>query len=79
MSLSDVIRDPSPEGAMEVLEFAVPQELHGAIGLQSAEAAMDYIFDTVESLLIGAVEVVKVEYLDRIYEMVSNIVGAAFA
>ncbi len=76
MSIRDVIRDPSPEGAMEVLEFSVPEELHGAIGLNNTDIAMDYIFDTVESLLIRAVEIVKVEYLDRIYEMVQNIVMA---
>ena len=78
MAIRDVIRDPSPEGALEVLEFAVPNELHGAIGLNSTESAMDYIFDTVEQLLIRGVEVIKVEYLDRIYEMVSNILQAAF-
>ena len=79
MTLSDIIRDPSPEGAMKVMEFAVPEELHGAIGLNNTDLAMDYIFDTVESLLIRAVEIVKVEYYDRILEMVTNIVGAAFA
>ena len=79
MTLRDVIRDPSPEGVLEVLEFAVPQELHGAIGLNSTENAMDYIFDTVEQLLVRGVEVIKVEYLDRIYEMVTNILGAALA
>ncbi len=79
MDVSSVIRDPSPEGAREVLEFAIPQELHGAIGLNSTESAMDYIFDTVESLLVAGVEVIKVEYIDRIYEMVTNILGAAFA
>ena len=79
MAIRDVIRDPSPEGAREVLEFAVPKELHGAIGVNSTENAMDYIFDTVESLLTAGVEVIKVEYLDRIYEMVQNILGAALA
>jgi len=78
MSLRDVIRDPSPEGAVEVLEFAVPEELHGAIGLENANDAMNYIFDTVEYLLVSAIEVVKEVHFDRILEMVKNIVGAAF-
>ncbi len=79
MSIRDVIRDPSPEGAREIMEFSVPEELHGAIGLDNANDAMNYIFDTVEDLLIAGIEVVKEVHLDRIYEMLANIMGAAFA
>lgn len=73
-----IIRDPTPEGAREVLEYIVPTQLHGAIGINNTETAMDYIFDTTESLLSEAVVFVKDIYYDRILEMVLNILALVF-
>ena len=74
-----IIRDPTPDSAREVLEFIVPRELHGAIGLNNTETAMDYIFDTTESLLSEAVLFVKDIYYDRILEMVTNILVLVYS
>jgi len=61
-----IIRDPTPDSAREVLEHIVPRELHGAIGINNTESAMDYIFDTTEALLSEAVVFIKDIYYDRI-------------
>jgi len=76
--IGEIIRNPTPEGARQVLEYIVPRELHGAIGMNNTDTAMDFIFDTVEKLLSDAVIIIKDVYYDRIYEMVVNIFGLAF-
>lgn len=76
--IGEIIRNPTPEGARQVLEYIVPTELGGVIGLNNTDNAMDYIFDTVESLLSEAVIIIKDVYYDRIYEMVINILGNLF-
>ncbi len=68
-----MIREADPNSAREALEYIVPRELHGAIGINSTETAMDYIFDTTEALLSEAVLIIKDIYYDRIIEMVTNI------
>jgi len=68
-----MIKEADPNKAHEVLEYIVPRELHGVIGMNSTDTAMDYIFDTVELLLSEAVIIIKDVYYDRILEMVTNI------
>jgi len=73
-----IIREADPASAREALEFIVPTELGGVIGLNSTENAMDYIFDTTESLLSEAVIIIKDTYYDRILEMVYNILALVY-
>ncbi len=75
--IGEIIRNPTPEGARQVMEYIVPRDLHGVIGMNNTDSAMDYIFDTVELLLSEAVIIIKDVYYDRIYDMVVNIFGLA--
>ena len=76
--IARMIREADPDKAHEVLEYIVPRELHGAIGINNTDTAMDYIFDTTEALLSEAVVFVKDIYYDRILEMVINILALVY-
>jgi len=76
--LGEIIRNPTPEHARDALEYAVPTEVQGVIGLNNTDSAMDYIFDTTESLLTEASIMIKDVYYDRIVEMITNIMGGIF-
>ena len=47
--IGNLIREADPDKAHEVLEYIVPRELHGTIGINNTDTAMDYIFDTTEA------------------------------
>ena len=76
--IARMIREADPNKAHGVLEYIVPRELHGVIGMNNTDTAMDYIFDTTEALLSEAILIVKDIYYDRILTMVINLLDVVY-